>query len=256
MSRLLASQSEFMAHVLDEDRPLPPGWTPRHAAGLAVYRNAYRTRLVDAVRDTYERTARWVGDDAFRAAAAHHAIQSPPQSWTLDHMADGFVEVLEELFANDPEVAGLAWLEWAMHRAFVSADTAGLDAGGFGAATAAFAEDDWTGLRLEFLPSLHFRTLAHDVGAIWNTLADDEFTAPEYGLASPRAMIVWREALRPTFMPLDDAEGHGLKAMIDGKNYGEMVESLALKIGEESAIAHSGAMLGRWLAGGLITAVR
>lgn len=252
MSTLAASQADFMAQVLDDDRPLPAGWTPRHAAGLAIYRNAYRARLVDALRDTYERTARWVGEEAFRAAAAHHVIQSPPNSWTLDHVAEGFVEVLEQLFANDPEVADLAWLEWAMHRAFVASDIAPLDTAGFAAASAGFGEEDWAGLRLGFLRSLHLRVLTHDACALWNALAADEFEAPDYSLSAPKAIIVWREGLRPTFMPVDIAEGHVLGRMLDGANYGGMVESLAGEIGDEAAVMQAGAMLGRWLGNGLI----
>ena len=182
-------------------------------------------------------------------------IQTPPNSWTLDHVADGFVEVLHDLFAGDPEVSELAWLEWAMHRAFVAADTVPMDAAGFAAASAGFAEEDWASLRLSFLPSLHLRTVAHDAGTLWNALSADEFEAPDYALPAPAPIIVWREGLRPTFMPLDVPEGHGLARMLDGAGYGEMVESLAAQVGDEEAIMAAGAMLGRWLGNGLIVAV-
>lgn len=252
MSTLAARQADFMAHVLDDDRPLPAGWTPRHAAGLNIYRNAYRARLVDALRETYERTARWVGEDAFRAAAAHHVIKTPPNSWTLDHVAEGFVEVLQEVFAGDPEVAELAWLEWAMHRAFVAADIAPLDAARFADGSTGFGEEEWAGLKLNFVPSLHLAVMSHDAGGLWNALAADEFVAPDYALPAPVSMIVWREDLRPTFMPIGDAEGYGLGEMMRGASYGEMVDSLAGKIGDEDAVMQAGAMLGRWLGNGLI----
>jgi hypothetical protein len=173
----------------------------------------------------------------------------------LDHVGEGFLGVLEELFANDPEVAELAWLEWAMHRAFVSADIIPLDAAGFAAASSGFGEEDWAGLRLDFLPSLHLRTVSHDVGTLWNALSDDEFEARDYALPAPAPIIVWREDLRPTFMRLEDAEGHGLAPMLDGASYGEMVESLAGQMGDEEAVMQAGAMLGRWLGSGLITAL-
>ncbi len=72
MTPLLHAQDEFFACLLDDGAPLPPGWDARSAAGMAVYRNAYRTRLIDVLRNTFERTARLVGDDAFSQAAAHH----------------------------------------------------------------------------------------------------------------------------------------------------------------------------------------
>ena len=48
-------QQEFMAHILGEDRRLPPHWNVRMGDGLEIYRNAYRTRLVDAMRETFPR---------------------------------------------------------------------------------------------------------------------------------------------------------------------------------------------------------
>ena len=135
---LSSCQQEFLAQLLDDARTLPRAWTARHAAGMDVYRNAYRARLVDALRDTYPCTARWVGEDAFQQAAAHHAITHPPKSWTLDDVGEAFPDTLRELFAGDPEVAELGWLEWAMHRCFVAADAAPIDAAGFSAATASF----------------------------------------------------------------------------------------------------------------------
>ena len=84
-----ALQRSFMAQVLDEDAPLPHGWGGRHAAGMGVYRNNYRSALIEALRSTYERTERWVGEAAFRRAAAHHVIANPPSSWTLDDAGAG-----------------------------------------------------------------------------------------------------------------------------------------------------------------------
>ncbi|WP_273773331.1 DNA-binding domain-containing protein, partial [Brucella intermedia] len=60
---LAALQQEFMGQVLGEERPLPPHWDARMAEGLAIYRNAYRSRLIDALRDTFPKTVQWVGDE-------------------------------------------------------------------------------------------------------------------------------------------------------------------------------------------------
>ena len=109
---LAASQAAFMAQVLDEEATLPPAWNATQSEGMAVYRNNYRSSVVEALRSTFERTARWVGEGAFRQAAAHHIIMHPPASWTLDEAGSGFDLTCAELFANDPEVTELAWLEW------------------------------------------------------------------------------------------------------------------------------------------------
>lgn len=249
---LALAQQEFMAAMLADEPATAAQWSERYAAGLAVYRNAYRARLVDALRDTYERTARWVGEPAFRQAAAHHAITHPPQSWTLDAVGEGFVETLGALFARDPEVAELAWLEWAMHRCFCAADETAMDARAFAAATAEFAETDWINLRLRFLPGTRQRKMLHDIGGLWRGLAEASVGTAEIRQQEPCHYLVWREGLKPVFMPITALEGQALALMLGGASYGELCEKLAATIGEEHLVAAAGATLGRWLNNGIV----
>lgn len=264
---LSARQEEFLAHVLDDERALPSAWTPRHAAGMAIYRNGYRTRLVDTLRSTYERTARWVGEDAFRQAAAHHVISHPPTSWTLDDLGEGFEETLRELFTGDPEVAELAWLEWAMHRCFVCADVNPMDAVGFGEATASFQEDDWANMRLTFLPGTYLTKISHDIGELWRALKQENATAPEYALSRPLYCIVWRDDLKPVFMQVAEKEGQALARLLGGASYADACAALTEHDCEtngetrkeapsdDEAAAKAGAMLGRWLHHGMLAGV-
>lgn len=250
---LARQQSEFMAHVLDEDRALPAGWSERHAAGLDIYRNNYRSSLVEALRSTYERTAAYVGEDAFQRAAAHHLISNPPRSWTLDAAGDGFPETARELFKGDPEVAQLAWLEWAMHEAFVAADAAPLDAAGFADATAAFAQDDWDNMRLSFLPGTRTMPVTHDIPALWRAIdPDGEAPAEANRLDAPMHLLVWREGTKPVFQLIDDVEGEALYALQTGADYGDACALLVDRLGEDTAIVQAGTMLGRWLHNGVV----
>ena len=249
---LAAQQAEFMAHVLAEDRALPPGWDARFAAGLEIYRNAYRARLVDALRETYPRTAQWVGEDAFRQAAAHHLIQSPPNSWTLDDAGTGFVAVLEELFAKDAEVAELGWLEWAMHCAFAAADAEPLDHEAFAARASGFDETDWAELRLAFQPGIASRKVHYCCTALWQALARNDAPPEPLQLDEPMQLLVWREGLQPVFRLASVQESGFLDLMRGGAGYGAACDALASSIGEEQAVTAAGQWLGRWIADGLV----
>jgi len=253
--QLAKRQQEFMEQVLDDEAALPDGWTERHAAGMDIYRNAYRARLVDALRDTYERTAKWAGEDAFRQAAAHHVITRPPNSWTLDDIGEGFPEVLEELFTNNSEVAELGLLEWAMHRAFVASDTEPLDAAGFGDIASAFAEEDWANMRIEFLPGTRAFPIVNDIGMLWRALGEDASEAPELTLDAPQHCVVWREDIKPVFIQVIEAEGRALQLLQDGATYGEACAAMVELLGEEQAVAEAGMMLGRWVHNGLIASI-
>jgi hypothetical protein len=133
-------QAAFMAQVLNDEAPLPAGWGDRHAQGMNVYRGNYRSSVIEALKSTYEKTERWVGEAAFQRAAAHHVITNPPSSWTLDDAGAGFDATCAELFRNDPEVAELAWLEWAMLQAFTAENVRPLDAEGFATKSAGFVK--------------------------------------------------------------------------------------------------------------------
>lgn len=252
---LAQAQTAFMAQILDEGAALPRGWGASQRAGMDIYRNAYRVRLVETLADVYERTREWVGEESFRRAAAHHLITHAPNSWTIDHVGAGFDATLAELFANDPEVEELAWLEWTMHCVFVAADGEPLTPQGFGAATAGIADDEWAGLRFSLLPGLTFRPIRFDCGGVWRALADGTGAPDPLTFDAPRGLVVWRERLTPVFRTVAAAELACLEAVAGGASYGAACDLLVERLGEEEATQFAGSMLGRWLGDGWITAV-
>ena len=256
MRTLIERQAEFIANLLDEEEALPQGWTSRHAQGLAIYRNNYRAALTDALLETFQRTARWVGQEAFRQAAAHHLIAHPPTGWTLDDVGSGFDATLAELFTNDPEVSELAWTEWSMHQAFGAQDAEPMTVNDFAAATAKFQEADWSSLCLIFMPRIATRTMQHDIAAIWHALNNDDFGAPEYELAEPLSCHVYREGEQPTFLTAPGYENMALEAMIEGASFGHILDLLSKQLPLESAANEAGAMLGRWLHNGMVLGIR
>jgi len=256
MSTLARAQHEFLACVLDDSAPLPAAWGARHAAGMAVYRNAYRARLVDALRETFERTARLVGEDAFRRAAAHHLITRPPTSWTIDLAGEGFAATCAELFANDPDVGELAWLEWAMHRAFTADDAEAMQVAGFAAATANLDADQWDALVLEFLPGTALRPVTHDLVKLWVTLGSASGEADLERLLQPEYVLLWREGDQPVFVLVPEHDGQALAALQRGGSFGEMCAALAARVGPADAAAMAGAMLLSWLELGVVRSIR
>lgn len=257
LAATLANQQEaFIEFLLDESRATPEGWDESR---FAVYRNAYRSRLVDAVRETYPRTERWVGDDAFRRAAVHHVIQHPSKSWTLDAIGEGLPETLAALFTKNPEVSELAWLEWAMHTCFVAANPQPIDVSGFQAATADFEEDDWSAMRLRFVPGTQVAPVRHRVDALWSAMVAEKTTpsdaTDEYCSSERIACIVWRQGFVPVAATVSAHEGTALAMMLAGAPYGDACDYLARELGTDAAVTEAGAMLGRWIHNGMLSHV-
>jgi hypothetical protein len=216
---------------------------------MAIYRNAYRSRLGDALATSFDRTRRWVGDPAFAAASAHYIITHPPHSWTLDAYGDRFVTVLAELFAQDAEVAELAWLEWHMQQAFAAPDQPELTAAAL--AAAGLRDEEWEVLRFAMAAGFAVREVRHDCTALWHALgaeAGSEFTVTQI---EPSALVIWRSTLSPHFRLLDCDEFAALGQLAAGKSFGEV----AAQAGEQG-IARFGKWFAQWLGEGLFSAIR
>ncbi len=256
---LLERQEAFMQNVLDETAPLPRGWGADQEAGLSVYRGNYRSALMDALSDTFERTKLYVGEGPFAQAAAHHAIGHPPSGWTIDEAGEGFDQTCAQLFANNPEVAELAWLEWTMLALATAPDQAPLDAVGFAEATESLGDAQWSALRLEFQLRMATRIVAHDLTGLWNALSSPNAESSVARLPQGQGCLVWREGERPVFMLTSADDALALTAMLEGASYGEMLLQLAERQtgGDRlsKAIKKAGEFLGQWLQEGMIVRV-
>lgn len=258
---LAERQAAFLRAILDEGAPLPSGWGNSQTAGMAVYRGNYRSALMGALAETYERTRAYVGEGPFTQASINHAIRHPPSGWTIDEAGEGFAQTCTGFFKDNCEVAEIAWLEWAMLGLATAADTAPIGPQDLAAATAEFGDADWEGLRLGFQARLQTRLVDHDLEALWRELASEERQALDARLAAPRTCIAWREGERPTFALFDADHAAAITAMQQGATYGELI---ALLLGDDpepgaeaiqNAAMRSGAMLGQWLQEGMITAI-
>jgi hypothetical protein len=255
MSSLAALQNRMIASLVAQDADLSDCWSKQQQAGLAVYRNNYRTATIEALQNTFERTCRLVGEASFIKAAIHHIIQHPPQSWSLDHLGEGFSATCAALFQNDPEVSELAWLEWAMHGAFTASDVDRMHAAAFAEATASFEADDWYAMALRFTPELAVGVVTRDVIALWQQTAEARVANPVRKLDTPHAAIVWREGELPVFRLVADYEATALQAMKAGANYGDACEIVLAACPGDEAAARAGTMLSRWLTDGLVIGI-
>ena len=239
---LLAEQTRFLSEIAADD-DVPPS-----SIGMGIYRNAYRARLIGALESGYERTRRWVGEEAFEAAAAHYILTQPPSSWTLDAFGAQFPDLLAELFAGDAEVAEMAWLEWHMQQAFAAPDLPELDAAQL--AASGLEETDWEHLRLVPAAGLAARSVEHDLAVMWHSLADGSARHCALSAINPAVLLVWRKDMRPQFRLLEPAEFAALKPLLDGATFGEA----AVEIGE-AELVRFGQWFAQWLNEGLFSAI-
>jgi hypothetical protein len=197
--KLLELQRAMHAHLLNGDGAVVGQVRSDRLCGLGVYHYAYRAQLKACLRDTYERVWAWLGDEAFERAGSLHVEGHPPSSWTLNLYGHDFGETLAELYPDDAEVAELAWLDWAMRRAFEAPDHVAVDA-------SALAGIDWGQAVFEFDPALRIGLLTTNAAAIWSALAEDAHPPRAERLSTSAQVRVWRDGYSPRFKTMEQAE--------------------------------------------------
>lgn len=218
------------------------------ARGLAVYRNAYRAQLAACLRDTFEKTHAWLGDNAFDSACQAHIADHAPHSWTLGDYGEGFEDTLRRLYPKDPEVIELAWLDWALSRAFDGPDADPIT-------PEALSAVDWDRAVLHFVPTLIVGEVTTNAGAIWSGLAEGATPPSATLLPRPATIRVWRLGLSPQFQTVENLERDALVLALNGASFAELCDLLTPTADNGQAVQALGAVLGTWLQHGLITAV-
>ena len=246
MTSLARLQSNFRNHLVSDDRAVEADVTPQGRRGLAVYRYAYGQSLRACLRETFEITHAWIGDDAFEEAAADHIQATPPASWTLAEYGEGFDRTLGARHPGDPEISELAWLDWTLRRAFDGPDAALLD-------PASLASIDWEHARLRLAPTFAMRSAATNAVAIRSALAAGDTPPPARSLDRPSAITVWRQGLSPRYLTVGEIEHRALLQAADGATFGDICRQIAADMPEaDQAMTTAGGLLGRWIADGVL----
>lgn len=246
---LLALQRDMRDHLLSGEIISARQVRGGSSAGLAVYHNAYRAQLIDCLRDTYEKLAAWLGDDAFEDAARAYIEANPPRSWTLSDYGASFGEALATAYPDDPEVAELAWLDWTLRRAFEAADSDPIDASGL-------ADVDWDQAVFTFVPTLTLNLVQTNCAAIWSALVTETMPPPAQRLSGANTIRVWRAGLAPQFKTIPPAEARALQLAMAAFSFGEICKIAIDEPDESKAVAAASQLLAAWLSDGIIAGIQ
>ncbi|WCT74505.1 DNA-binding domain-containing protein [Sphingomonas naphthae] len=246
---LLALQRDFRAWLVDEDAGAARRLGVSAVPGLGVYQNNYRAQLVACLEETFARTRDWIGGGAFHEAVITHIARVPPNNWTLDAYPRDFPATLAMLYPDDAEVAELAWIDLALGEAFVGPDAVALT-------TEELPGVDWDTAILRLTPTLDLADLTTNATAIWSALAEGEVPPAVEALPQTGAILVWRQGLSAQFRAIDHYERQALLSARDGLSFAELCDVMVASRGETEGIARAGALLGRWVADGLIVATQ
>lgn len=255
---LQALQMRMQAHVLGDDEAALQDVCDAHGLSarqrLGIYRHAYRTRLLETMRDTFAHTWRYLGDERFDHLALAFIEQHPSHHANLRWWGDSWPAWLggDRLatmgVGHHPEVAELAQLDWALRRAFDAATMPLLSA----ADLSAQALTQWTAEPLHPQASVALLSLQCNTLSLWHALDQDEEVMPAVELTQGVRVLVWRQDDRPHFRSVSDDEGVALTHLLMSRSFVEICAGLALPHDGADAAAMVASILRRWLDDGVL----
>ena len=256
MNDLVAFQRALAAHVLD-GAPVSPGLIANTdafpvAQRLAVYHNAYRMRLAEALSADFPLLRGLLGETEFELLAAFYIAAQPSHSFTLRDFGAALPAFLghHAPYRRRPWLKATAAFEWTLLAAFDAADAVTLMA----ADLAAVPVEQFARLRFRFQPALHLLRLAWNVPAAWRALQTEAHAPAPERLPAATCCLVWRREERVYFRTLPGDEAALLKALRSGRSFAAACGAMARAGTAQDAGRRAAELLSTWLADALLVA--
>ncbi|HVB82093.1 MAG TPA: DNA-binding domain-containing protein [Candidatus Binataceae bacterium] len=256
-TRLRQLQRDLQGYLLGEQSPIADAIVPAPplpiAERLAIYRDAYRVRLIEALDDTYPVVHSVLGDEVFVAlgeafVAAHVSVHRSIR-WYGRELPKFLGQTSP--YAEQPILAELALLEWTLAEVFDAADAEPKPRATFSAVDAS----GWSELRFEFHPSVRRLHLQWNTTAVWQAMGHDETPPDPLCAEHPVPWLLWRQNLRNYFRSMTPDEAAALDSALRGSRFGEICEALAQWLPEDEIPLRAANLLGIWADSGIIVSI-
>lgn len=217
--------------------------------GLAIYHNAYRARLLEALRGDYPAVHGWLGDEEFDALALAYLRAHPSQHFSLRWLGAKLADFIDGYLipAQAAPLSELARLEWAFTLAFDAPEGQPLSL----AQMAQLPAVAWPTLQVRLLPSVQWLVCRHNSLALWRACKEQGDFPGSQPLAEVEVCLVWRDQLITRYRSLTADEAVALEGMtVQGWNFAELCGEL-VHLGEQAPM-QAVSWLRQWLADGLL----
>jgi hypothetical protein len=239
----------FQAHVLhgssDIAAAIVDGPRANVETRLAIYANAYRSRLQEVLEADYPALQVLAGDDLFMQLAsgyiAAHPSTSPNARWFGAKLPTFLGSV--EPFTSHSVLAEMAEFEWAMSLAFDAPDDPVVQI----EVLVTLPAESWPELGFCLHSSVQRITMRWNVSAFWQAV-QGERDAPnllQADLTTP--WIVWRRGHAVYFRSLAADEAWALNAVATGANFAALCEGLCAWHAAETIAGRAVEILRQWI---------
>jgi len=252
-------QDAFTNNILADDQSIVQHVVGTQKASsevrLAIYANAYRERLIEALANDYEMLEKLIGEDNFRLMCTSYIDQYPSTYYSLRWFGKDLPEFLEyspDKGQHDWE-AELAQLEWQFIEAFDSENIETVSE----ANAAAIPPESWPTLSMVFHPSVKMLNLWWNTLDLWQAAKKDTQPPQPTRLSQQSHCLLWRDKLRTQYRSLEPDETVALSAALAGANFTEICTAIATEIDDQELVPmRAASFLKTWLAASMLTQLK
>lgn len=254
---LRALQAAFQSHVLHGDEAMLAyirgDVRPDPAARLAIYANAYRLRLLEALETDFPALHTLTGDALFEQLGRAYIDAHPSTHFSIRYFAKDLSIFLAATapYRDTPVLAEMAALEWRLTLAFDAADDPVLGTETF----ATLPPDRWPGLRLRLHASVQCHDFRWNVPELWSAVDQRRTPEPPAVYPEPRTWLIWRRDLQTYFRPLERSEARALACLHAGEDFAALCNALCAYAEPSQVGALAAGYLKGWVDAGLIAGI-
>src|SRR5215475_11630227 len=243
---ILAGDDSVLVVILDSPKE-------KREMLFGVYRYAYGSRLVEALRNDHELLHAYLGDEMFDEMGHAYVKARPSENPNMRWFSQGLPDFLRSCapYSDHPVLADLAALEKALNDAFDGRDGAVLAL----ADVAAFVPEVWKDLKFTAHPTAARLDLASNAAAIWRALKAEETPPDAVMLDEPARLLVWRQQNTPMFRELPIEEAMMWDEAAKGVPFGVLCSMLATYDDPDGAAGRGASYLHGWITSGCLSGV-
>jgi hypothetical protein len=248
-------QRELQAHILSGDETIAASINATEAVPVAtrlrIYSDAYRLRLLEALRDNYPVVHTALGDDDFDALGNGYLETHPSRTRSIRWFGNRLADYVAERHAEYPWLADLARWEWAIAAAFDAADAVPIAID----ALAHVLPERWAELTFELHPTLQRLDLVSNVVELYRShIAETAMLKPEAS-ATPTHWLIWRNDLATRYRQLETDEAVALDLVRANGTFEALCERLCEWHEPDAVPMRAATLLKAWIAEGLVVSL-
>ena len=254
---LVRLQEQFQSYLLGRKSEIERHVVATHTASekerLAVYRDAYRLRLLEVLVEDFPGLKGLLGVASFDVLGRAYIDTHPSVERSIRWFGRHLPHFLRERapYRDRPELAEMAAFEWAQGEVVDAADTAVCRA----EQLAAVSPSRWPELRLIFQHAIRRLELHWNVPIVWRAIHEGSSAPVLERSTRPLAWLLWRQSLQVHWRSLADDERWAIQACLDGRTFGEICQGLSERSTTSDVALRAASLLKQWLSEDLVANV-